>query len=208
MHYDEYSSKTPSWLATHRPSSSSPSLSNNNTTTNNNNGNGDGDGDTWPIQSIWKYNTPTGNALVDPTNPAGMNRTFQHWYDGYGKYGVRAIWMDESEPDHSNYISGGQWNLTAGLDAEVLPAWVLYVFKHCRTNSPHAHAPVRTHNVDTHTHVRVPTHFELRSLACSCTRWCTRGWCVLSSVPLRTCVHVSCRSDAWAKTSRFHLSTS
>jgi hypothetical protein len=35
--------------------------------------------------------------------------------------------MDESEPDHANYIGGGQWNLTAGLDAELLPAWVLCV---------------------------------------------------------------------------------
>ena len=41
-----------------------------------------------------------------------------------GKYGVKAIWMDESEPDHKGYISGGQWDLYAGTDAEVLPAWV------------------------------------------------------------------------------------
>ena len=43
---------------------------------------------------------------------------------GSGKYGVKAIWMDESEPDHKGYISGGQWDLYAGTDAEVLPAWV------------------------------------------------------------------------------------
>ena len=32
--------------------------------------------------------------------------------------------MDESEPDHLKYISGGQWKLHAGTDSEVLPAWV------------------------------------------------------------------------------------
>ena len=47
-------------------------------------------------------------------------------YDGYGKYGVKAIWMDESEPDHAAYISGGQWDLHAGTDTEIMPAWVKY----------------------------------------------------------------------------------
>jgi hypothetical protein len=47
-----------------------------------------------------------------------MARTFEHWWEGYGKYGVRAMWMDESEPDHAKYISGGQWNLFAGAEEE------------------------------------------------------------------------------------------
>jgi hypothetical protein len=34
------------------------------------------------------------------------------------------MWMDESEPDHAKDITGGQWDLHKGLDAEVLPAWV------------------------------------------------------------------------------------
>ena len=76
--------------------------------------------------SIWKYNTPTGNSLIDSSNPQTMNTTFNKWMSGYGKYGVRAIWMDESEPDHVEYISGGQWELFAGSDTEILPAWVKY----------------------------------------------------------------------------------
>ena len=44
------------------------------------------------------YNTPTNNALVDSTNPEGMAQTTEHWFEGYGKYGVRAVWMDEAEP--------------------------------------------------------------------------------------------------------------
>lgn len=78
---------------------------------------------------FWRYNTPTNNALVDATNPKGMARTFEHWWAGYGQYGVRAMWMDESEPDHKNYISGGQWDLFAGTDAELLPAWIHYWIK-------------------------------------------------------------------------------
>ena len=76
--------------------------------------------------NFWRYSTPTNNALVDSTNPAGMAQTTQHWYEGYGKYGVRAVWMDEAEPDHAHYIGGGDWQLHAGTDAEVLPAWVHY----------------------------------------------------------------------------------
>jgi alpha-glucosidase (family GH31 glycosyl hydrolase) len=74
--------------------------------------------------SFWEYNTPTGNAVVDATNAEALKTTFQKWYDGYGKYGIRAMWMDESEPDHAKDITGGQWNLAKGVDAEVLPAWV------------------------------------------------------------------------------------
>ena len=33
------------------------------------------------------------------------------------------MWMDQSEPDHQYFISGGQWRLAKGLDTEVLPAW-------------------------------------------------------------------------------------
>jgi hypothetical protein len=50
--------------------------------------------------------------------------THLHRYEGYGQYGVKAVWMDEAEPDHAKYISGGQWKLHAGDDTEVLPAWV------------------------------------------------------------------------------------
>jgi len=30
-----------------------------------------------------------------------MRATFRHWYEGYGQYGVRALWLDEAEPDHA-----------------------------------------------------------------------------------------------------------
>ena len=74
--------------------------------------------------SFWRNRrTPTGNALVDATNAVALKTTFDHWYEGYGKYGIKAMWMDQSEPDHQYFISGGQWRLAKGLDTEVLPAW-------------------------------------------------------------------------------------
>eukprot|EP00937_MAST-01D_sp_MAST-1D-sp2_P006861 g6861.t1 len=73
--------------------------------------------------SFWEYSTPTGNAVVDATSDAALEATYDHWYEGYGKFGVRAMWMDQAEPDHALYISGGQWKLAKGLDTEVLPAW-------------------------------------------------------------------------------------
>ena len=41
-----------------------------------------------------RYNTPTGNSVIDPTNDDAMKSTTNHWLKGYGKYGVKAIWMD------------------------------------------------------------------------------------------------------------------
>ena len=76
--------------------------------------------------NFWRYNTPTNNALIDFTNPDAMNATFWKWYEGYGKYGIKAIWMDESEPDHSLMIGGGQWSFHAGSDGQLIPAWVRY----------------------------------------------------------------------------------
>ena len=81
-------------------------------------------GSSHSADSFWHgMPTPTGNALVDATNPVALKATFGHWYEGYGKYGVKAMWMDQAEPDHTRYISGGQWNLHQGVDTEVLPAW-------------------------------------------------------------------------------------
>jgi alpha-glucosidase (family GH31 glycosyl hydrolase) len=36
--------------------------------------------------------------VYDPFNPAARNATFNNWFKGYGKYGIRYIWLDASEP--------------------------------------------------------------------------------------------------------------
>ena len=64
--------------------------------------------------------------MASPSPLPWMSPLWYVRYEGYGKYGVKAIWMDEAEPDHAQYISGGQWDLHAGTDTEILPAWVKY----------------------------------------------------------------------------------
>ncbi|KAJ9443699.1 alpha-D-xyloside xylohydrolase [Diplonema papillatum] len=91
--------------------------------------------------SFWRYNTPTGNPVVDSTNPAAMAGVMKAWWTGYGQYGVRAVWMDEAEPDHTAYISGGQWSFNAGSDSEVLPAWVKYWTEGFRTGLEEKYEP-------------------------------------------------------------------
>lgn len=43
------------------------------------------------VESFWgPYLTPTGNALIDATNEAALNRTFAGWYEGYGRHGIES----------------------------------------------------------------------------------------------------------------------
>jgi len=60
--------------------------------------------------------------LVDTTNPYAQQRVFDAFWDSYGSLGVKAIWLDETEPDRAGYTYG-LWNLTAGTDYEVGAAW-------------------------------------------------------------------------------------
>ena len=39
--------------------------------------------------------------LVDQTLPAVRKAVFDKFWDGYGKLGVRAVWLDAAEPEHS-----------------------------------------------------------------------------------------------------------
>jgi alpha-D-xyloside xylohydrolase len=69
---------------------------------------------------FWEY--LQGGALVDSTSPAAAEAIFNAWYNGYGRYGIRSIWLDETEPDRSSY-SYGEWQLSAGADYEIGIAW-------------------------------------------------------------------------------------
>lgn len=44
-----------------------------------------------------------GDALMDSTNASAAAAIFNAWYNGYGRYGIRSIWLDETEPDRSSY---------------------------------------------------------------------------------------------------------
>jgi len=62
--------------------------------------------------------------LVDETNPDTRAAVFDGFMEGYGKYGIKTIWIDAAEPEHFGGANEGQWRLAAGTDAEVGMAWV------------------------------------------------------------------------------------
>lgn len=71
--------------------------------------------------------------LYDAFNPDARNATFQGFMAGYGRYGIRRIWLDAAEPERigSNPSQTvGQWRFSAGTDVEVGEAWVR---NHART---------------------------------------------------------------------------
>lgn len=56
---------------------------------------------------FWQY--LQNGSLIMPYTEAARNMTFAHWFAGYGSHGVRAVWLDETEPDRDSF-SYGSWN--------------------------------------------------------------------------------------------------
>ena len=44
--------------------------------------------------------------------------------EGYGKYGIKTIWIDAAEPERMDDKNVGNWKYMVGTDAEVGGAWV------------------------------------------------------------------------------------
>jgi len=70
--------------------------------------------------TFWEY--LQSGSLIMAFSEGARNRTFGHWYDGYGVHGARAVWLDETEPDRDSY-SYGQWTYEGYSDLEVGPSW-------------------------------------------------------------------------------------
>ena len=62
--------------------------------------------------------------LVDETNAAARKATFDGFWEGYGKYNIKTVWIDAAEPEHFGSTLEGTWQLAAGTDAEVMGGWV------------------------------------------------------------------------------------
>ncbi len=62
--------------------------------------------------------------VVDETNPATRAAVFEGFMEGYGKYGIKTVWIDAAEPEHFGGKSEGKWALSLGTDAEVGEAWI------------------------------------------------------------------------------------
>jgi len=73
--------------------------------------------------------TPTpydggGQVLIDQTNPLVRQVVFEKFWEGYGRYGVKTVWIDAAEPEHFGEKQEGLWKHTAGTDAEIGEAWI------------------------------------------------------------------------------------
>ena len=74
---------------------------------------------------FWQYLQE--GALILPFTPEQRNATWAAWMEGYGSLGVRAVWLDETEPDRTGpandlVISGG-WRYGNWSSLEVGQAW-------------------------------------------------------------------------------------
>jgi len=61
---------------------------------------------------------------VDETNPKVREVVFDKFWEGYGHYGIKTVWIDAAEPEHSGHQDEGTWKMAAGTDAEVGEAWI------------------------------------------------------------------------------------
>lgn len=62
--------------------------------------------------------------LYDPFNEAARKAAFKAFMDGYGKYGIKTIWIDAAEPERMDEANVGNWRFALGTDAEIGEAWV------------------------------------------------------------------------------------
>ena len=62
--------------------------------------------------------------LVDEFNPEVRQTVFEKFWQGYGRFGIKTVWIDAAEPEHFGSQFEGTWRYLAGTDAEVGEAWV------------------------------------------------------------------------------------
>jgi alpha-D-xyloside xylohydrolase len=61
--------------------------------------------------------------LVDQTNEYAAEATFQKFWQGYGQYGFKTIWLDAAEPERQS-DNFGQFLMDAGTDTEIGQGWI------------------------------------------------------------------------------------
>jgi alpha-D-xyloside xylohydrolase len=75
--------------------------------------------------TFWSYLEE--GALITTLSEATRNLTANNWMKGYGKFGVRAMWLDETEPDRTGAADAalrtGDWTYEGVADTEVGPTW-------------------------------------------------------------------------------------
>jgi hypothetical protein len=62
--------------------------------------------------------------LVDDTNPVVRAAIFDKFWEGYGTYGIKTIWIDAAEAEGLDSSQPNTWLYSAGTGPEVGEAWV------------------------------------------------------------------------------------
>lgn len=62
--------------------------------------------------------------LYDAFNPDARMAAFKAFQEGYGKYGIKTIWIDAAEPERFDEKDVGNWQFALGTDAEIGGAWI------------------------------------------------------------------------------------
>ena len=66
-------------------------------------------------------------SLITTLSPETANLTAAAWWAGYGRFGVRAMWLDETEPDRTGTaneaLGRGEWEYEGVPAVEVGPTW-------------------------------------------------------------------------------------
>ena len=63
--------------------------------------------------------------LTDETNPAARAAIYAAFREGYGKLGIRTVWLDGSEPERSTANNFGNFSMMGGTDTEIGESWIL-----------------------------------------------------------------------------------
>ena len=63
--------------------------------------------------------------LTDETNADARAAIYAAFREGYGKLGIRTVWLDGSEPERSTAYNFGQFQLAGGTDTEIGEAWIM-----------------------------------------------------------------------------------
>ena len=62
--------------------------------------------------------------LVDETQAAARAAIYSAFRAGYGRHGIRTVWLDGSEPERATSYNFGQLRFQGGTDSEVGEAWI------------------------------------------------------------------------------------
>ena len=74
---------------------------------------------------FWQY--LQNGSLITTLSEATRTLTMQRWTAGYGRFGIRAMWLDETEPDRTgpsnDLLRAGTWSYEGVPDTELGPTW-------------------------------------------------------------------------------------